>query len=56
MLSVERVYMSFFCSASLQKLCISPDKVLFSHFVTTFNDAFECELAQEDEVYESRSK
>ena len=34
---------------SSQQLHTSPDEVLFRHFLTTLNDAFECELAQEDE-------
>ena len=33
-----------------------PEEILFSCFVTTLNDAFEVELAQEDEGYESRSE
>ena len=31
-------------------------KKFFVHFVTTLNDAFECELAQDDEGYESGSE
>ena len=30
-------------------LCNQPEEVLFSHFVTMVNDAFERELALEDE-------
>ena len=33
-----------------------PEKVLFSHFVTTLNDAFEREFALVDEGYESGSE
>ena len=47
--TIERVYMVYFCSESSQQLHTSPDEILFGHFVTTLNDLFECELAQEDE-------
>ena len=33
-----------------------PDKILFSHFETTLNAAFECKLALEVEGYESSSE
>ena len=33
-----------------------PEETLFGHFVTTLNNAFETELAQEDEGYESGSE
>ena len=33
-----------------------PEETLFGYFVTTLNDAFETELAQDDEGYESRSE
>ena len=45
-----------FCSKSSQQLCTLPDEILFGHFMTTLNDAFEHELAQEDEGYESGSE
>ena len=48
--------MAFFCSKSLQQLWNLSKDILFGHFVTTLNDAFECELAQEDEGYESGSE
>ena len=44
--AIERVYMAFFCSESSQQLCTSPDEVLFGHFVTALNNAFECEQSQ----------
>ena len=53
---IERVYMAFFCSESSQQLHTSSKEVLFSHFMTTLNDTFECKLAQEDEGYESGSE
>ena len=54
--TIERVYMAFFCNESSQQLWNLSRDVLFSHFVTTLNDTFECELAQEDEGYESGSE
>ena len=35
----------FFYSTSTHLLCQQPDEILFSHFVTTFNAAFESKLA-----------
>ena len=32
------------------------EKILFCHFMTTLNDAYEVELTKEDEGYESRSE
>ena len=37
-------------------LCQRCDEILFGHFVTTLNAAFESKLALEDESYESGSK
>ena len=54
--AIGRVYMAFFYSESSQQLCTSSDEILFSCFMTTLNDAFECELAQDDEGYESGSE
>ena len=39
--AIEEVYSAFFYTASAHTLCQQPDKILFSHFVTTFNAAFE---------------
>ena len=54
--TTERVYMAFFCSESSQQLCTLSEEILFGCFVTTLNDTFESELAQEDEGYESGSE
>ena len=54
--AIERVYMAFSCSKLSQQLHTSPNEILFSCFMTTLNDAFEHELAQEDEGYESGSE
>ena len=53
--AIERVYTAFFCSDSAQQLQYI-EKVLFGHFMTTLNDAFEWKLALEDIGYESRSE
>ena len=39
--AIEQVYTSFFCSNSVHHIQNISDEILFSHFVTTFNDAFE---------------
>ena len=39
--AIEQVYTAFFCSNSAQQLRKISEKVLFGHFVTTLNDAFE---------------
>ena len=39
--AIERVYTAFFCSNSPQQLRNISEIVLFSHFMTTLNDAFE---------------
>ena len=39
--AVEQVYTAFFCSNSAQQLRTISEKVLFSHLMTTLNDAFE---------------
>ena len=54
--TIEWVYTPFFHSNSAQQLQNLPEEILFSHFMTTLNDTFEIELAQEDEGYESRSE
>ena len=50
------VYSVFFHSTSTYTLCQQPDEILFGHFVTTLNAAFEWKLALEDEGYESSSE
>ena len=39
--TIEEVYSAFFYTASAHTLCQQPDKILFGHFVTTLNVAFE---------------
>ena len=53
---IERVYTAFFCSDSAQHLRYISEEILFSCFMTILNDTFKCELAQEDEGYESGSE
>ena len=53
--AIKEVYSAFFYTASTHTLCQQPDKILFGHFVTTLNAAFELKLALEDEGYESGS-
>ena len=53
--ATEWVYTAFFCSNSVQQLR-TISEVLFGHFVTTLNDAFERELTIEDKGYESGSE
>ena len=54
--AIEWVYIAFCCSNSGQQLRNISEEVLFGHFVTTLNDAFEWEYTLEDEGYESGSK
>ena len=54
--AIEQVYTAFFSSTSGQQLRSISEEVLFGHFVTTLNDAFEWELALEDEGYDSGSE
>ena len=54
--AIERVYTAFFYSDSSQHLQYVEEEVLFSHFVTTLNDAFKWQLALEDVGYESGSE
>ena len=54
--AIEWVYTAFFHSNSSQQQWNLPEEILFGHFVTTLNDTFETELAQEDEGYESGSE
>ena len=39
--AIEQVHTTFFCSNSAQQLMNISEEVLFGHFVTTLNDAFE---------------
>ena len=54
--AIEQVYNAFFYSTSTYMLCQQSDEVLFGHFVTTLNAAFESKLTLEDEGYDSGSK
>ena len=54
--AIEQVYNAFFYSTSTHLLHQQFDEVLFSHFMTTLNAAFESKLTLEDEGYESESK
>ena len=47
----EQVYNTFFYSTSTYLLCQQCDEILFGHFMTTLNAAFESKLALEDEGY-----
>ena len=39
--TIEEVYSAFFYTASTYTLCQKPDEILFGHFMTTLNAAFE---------------
>ena len=39
--TIDEVYSAFFYTASTHTLCHQSDKILFSHFMTTLNAAFE---------------
>ena len=54
--TIEQVYNAFFYSTFTHLLCQQSDEILFGHFVTTLNAAFESKLALEDEGYESGSE
>ena len=45
--TIEQVHNTFFYSTSPHILCQQSDEVLFGHFVTTLNAAFESKLALE---------
>ena len=53
---IEEVYAAFFYTASTQTLHQQSDEILFSHFITILNTAFEQKLALEDGGYESSSE
>ena len=54
--AIERVYTAFFCSDSAQHPQYVSEEILFGHFMTTLNDAFEWELTLEDIGYKSGSE
>ena len=53
--ATEEVYLAFFYSTATHTLHQKSDEILFGHFVTTLNAAFEQQLALADECYESAS-
>ena len=53
--TIEQVYTAFLYTTSTHLLCQQSKEVLFGHFVTTINTAFESKLTLEDEGYESGS-
>ena len=55
-LAIEEVYSAFLYTTSTYTLHQQSDKILFGHFMTTLNAAFEWKLALEDEGYESSSE
>ena len=54
--AIEQVYNAFFYTTSMHLLCQQCEEVLFGHFMTTLNAAFESKLTLEDEGYESGSE
>ena len=54
--TIEQVYNTFFYSTSTHLLHQQSDEVLFGHFMTTLNAAFESKLALENEGYQSGSE
>ena len=54
--TTEEVYRTFFYMSSAHTLHQISDKILFGHFITMLNAAFEQKLALEDEGYESSSE
>ena len=54
--AIDWVYAAFFYSDFTQQIQHLPEEILFGHSVTILSDAFETELTQKDEVYESRSE
>ena len=53
--ATEEVYSTFFYSTATHTLHQQSDKMLFGHFMTTLNAAFEQQLALANEGYESSS-
>ena len=54
--TIEWIYTAFSYSNSAQQLRNISEEVLFGHFMTTLNKAFEWEVAIEDERYENGSE
>ena len=54
--AIEQVYTTFFYTTSMHLLCQQSEEVLFGHFVTMLNAAFESKLPLEDKGYESGSE
>ena len=54
--AIEQVYNAFFYSTSMHLLHQQSSEVLFGHFKTTLNAAFESKLTLEDEGYKSGSE
>ena len=54
--TIEQVYKAFYYSTSTHILCQQSDEILFSHFMTTLNAAFESKLALQGKGYKSGSK
>ena len=53
---LDEVYAAFSYSDHTQQIQNLPEEILLSCFVTTLNDTFETELAQEDDGSESESE
>ena len=54
-MATEEVYFTFFYSTSTHTLCQPSGEILFGHFMTTLNAAFDQQLLLADEGYESSS-
>ena len=54
--TIKQVYNAFFYTTSMHLLCQQSEEVLFGHFMTIINAAFESKFALEDEGYESGSE
>ena len=53
---IDQVHTAFFYGNYTKQMQSLPEETLFSHFVSTLNNAFKAKFAQEDEGYESRSE
>ena len=54
--AIEQVYNTLLYSTSMHLLHQQSDEIIFGHFMTTLNAAFESKLALEDDGYESSSE
>ena len=54
--NTEQVYNAFFYTTTTHRLCQQSEEVLFGHFITMLNAAFESKLVLEDKGYESGSE